>query len=423
MPNYQRIKGFADLFFPESNQYVFLEKIARDIFSKYGFLELKTPIMEYTELFTRSIGESTDVVSKEMFTFNDSKGRSMSLRPEATAGVMRAVIEAGLARNDTISRLFTTGPMFRHERPQKGRMRQFHQINCEYLGTQSPLADAELISMLMQFLNTIGIKNYVLKLNSLGCHNCRPKFNVMLQEFFNSCNKDEFCDVCQRRMITNPLRVLDCKESVCKNLISNAPHLLDVICDDCKNHFKVVTDLLNKQNIKYEIDHCLVRGLDYYTRTTFEVQSVEIGAQSAIAGGGRYDGLIKQLGGADVAGVGFACGMERLVLLMKDCDLKKPDFYLLVMKDDDQINAQMDGFSLVQKLREQGFIGNMNMEVGSFKSLMRQADKSNAKYCLVLGIEERQNVQITIKDMENGIQKTIKQSEIFDILKTGLNNE
>uniref|UniRef100_UPI002631F8D8 histidine--tRNA ligase n=1 Tax=uncultured Desulfovibrio sp. TaxID=167968 RepID=UPI002631F8D8 len=288
---FSRIKGFADLFPPESEAFSRMESCGRDIFSRYGFAELRTPLLEFTGLFQRSIGAETDVVQKEMYTFADRKGRSVTLRPEATAGVMRACIESGLAdARSGAHRFFTMGPMFRYERPQKGRMRQFHQINCECLGTESPFADAELIAMLWRFLQALGIADLTLKLNSLGCAACRPAYMAALRDYLTRLDADALCEDCRRRVQSNPLRVLDCKQPGCRALTEGAPRLLDHNCPDCRRHFDTVLELLARENITPDIDHRLVRGLDYYCRTTFEVVSGGIGAQTAVAGGGRYDG-------------------------------------------------------------------------------------------------------------------------------------
>jgi len=304
------IKGFADLFPPESDAFTRMEAVSRDIFFRYGYRELRTPLLERTELFSRGIGTETDVVQKEMYTFPDRKGRSLTLRPEATAGVIRAFVESG--RNEAVSKFFTCGPMFRYERPQKGRMRQFHQINCECVGPSEPWADAEIIVMAMRFLLALGIEELTLHLNSLGCPACRPAYRNELSRWLSGLDPEALCEDCRRRMITNPLRVLDCKVPSCREHTEQAPKILDHNCPDCAEHFAVTRRLLDAQNIPYVIDHRLVRGLDYYTRTTFEVVSARIGAQGTVAGGGRYDGLVAQLGGPDLPGLGFACGMERL---------------------------------------------------------------------------------------------------------------
>ena len=414
-----RIKGFADMFPPDSDQFTRIENTARGVFGRYGFVELRTPLLEFTELFCRSIGEETDVVQKEMYTFPDRKGRSLTLRPEATAGVMRAYIESGLTNREPVSRLFTTGPMFRYERPQKGRMRQFHQINCECLGSQSPMADAELVSMLLRFLSDLGLTDLTLKINSLGCSECRPKFKAALLDYLKGVDRDALCPDCARRVETNPLRVLDCKQPGCRAITDNAPKLLDYNCPECRAHFDTVLQLLDGQGLPYELDHRLVRGLDYYCRTTFEVVSGSIGAQAAVAGGGRYDGLVKSLGGPDVPGVGFACGMERLALMMGEGGGAAADFYLVAM----DVQSRTQGWLLAQMLRTAGLSGEMNFSEGGFKSLMRQAGKSGARYCLIIGPDEAAQGTVVVKNLESGEQCSVPQSGVLQFLQTGTNND
>ncbi|WP_291438501.1 histidine--tRNA ligase [Desulfovibrio sp.] len=412
-----RIKGFADMFPPDSDIFTRMENTARDIFGRYGFVELRTPIVEFTELFQRSIGEETDVVQKEMYTFPDRKGRSLTLRPEATAGVMRAYIESGLANREPVSRLFTTGPMFRYERPQKGRMRQFHQINCECLGSHSPYADADLISMLLRFLDALGLEDLTLKVNSLGCSQCRPKFKDALLAYLETVDSAALCADCARRVHTNPLRVLDCKQPGCRAITDAAPKLLDYNCPECRAHFDTVLDLLNGENLPFELDHRLVRGLDYYCRTTFEVVSGSIGAQAAVAGGGRYDGLIKSLGGPDAPGVGFAAGMERLALMMGAGAAVPADFYLVGM----DAQSRTQGYALAQSLRAAGLRGEMSFSEAGFKSLMRQAGKSGARYCLIMGPDEAAQNTVVVKNLESGEQTTVPQAQALHILQTGTN--
>ena len=414
-----RIKGFADMFPPDSDQFTRIENTARGVFGRYGFVELRTPLLEFTELFCRSIGEETDVVQKEMYTFPDRKGRSLTLRPEATAGVMRAYIESGLTNREPVSRLFTTGPMFRYERPQKGRMRQFHQINCECLGSHSPMADAEMVSMLLRFLSDLGLTDLALKINTLGCSECRPKFKAALLEYLKGVDRDALCPDCARRVETNPLRVLDCKQPGCRAITDNAPKLIDFNCPDCRAHFDTVLQLLDGQGLAYELDHRLVRGLDYYCRTTFEVVSGSIGAQAAVAGGGRYDGLVKSLGGPDVPGVGFACGMERLALMMGEGSAKDSHFYLVAM----DAQSRTQGWQLAQKLRDAGLTGEMNFSEGGFKSLMRQAGKSGARHCLIIGPDEAAQGSVVVKNLESGEQCSVPQSGVLQFLQTGTNND
>lgn len=398
---YATLKGFADLYGRELAAYTTMESTARAVFARSGFEEIRPPIIESTSLFQRGIGEETDVVRKEMFTFSDRKGRSVTLRPEATAGVLRAVIEGDLVKPGHIARLYTIGPMFRYERPQKGRMRQFHQINAECLGSDSPFADADLICMLMEFLARLGLDSLTLKLNSLGCHKCRPAFLTLLKDYFNSMQDAGFCEDCRRRMATNPLRVLDCKTD--QALLADAPRFIDHICQDCRDHFWQVRELLDTAGIACEIDHHLVRGLDYYCRTTFEVVSSSIGAQTAVAGGGRYDGLVAGLGGRDIPGVGFACGMERLALLVEATEAAPPDFFILGLN----YEARNAAWLLAAGLRKAGFAGEINYADASMKSLMRQVSRSGARYCIIIGPDELASGKITLKNMQDGCQSSL----------------
>lgn len=410
MSKVKRIKGFADMFSPESDTFTFMEAVARDVFGSFGYKELRTPIIERTELFKRTIGDETDVVQKEMYTFDDRKGRSLTMRPEATAGVMRAYIEGNVNASEQISKLFTFGPMFRYERPQKGRMRQFHQINCECLGPDEPHADAEVILMLMTFLTKIGLKELVLEVNSLGCRECRPKYNEALRTFLANLNKEELCEDCRRRMDTNPLRVLDCKVPACKALTENAPTIIEHTCGTCRTHHDKVLSTLRAADVSFTQNDRLVRGLDYYNRTTFEVVSNAIGSQSSVAGGGRYDGLIKQLGGADVPGIGFACGMERLALMLGEREVEQPDFYIAILDE----NGLEDGLMLAQSLRLAGKKGDVSFASKSMKAQMRQAGKKGARKALILGGEELAAKTVVVKDMETGEQVTVSQSDLLE---------
>lgn len=404
----QTIKGFADLFSPESDAFTFMEDKARKMFRRFGYMELRTPIMEHTELFCRGIGTETDVVQKEMYTFPDRKGRSLTLRPEATAGVMRAYIESGRYGNEAVSKFFTCGPMFRYERPQKGRMRQFHQLNCECLGAQGPHSDAEMIVMLMSFLGEIGIAETELHLNSLGCPECRPQYRKILTQYLQSLDPTALCEDCRRRMETNPLRVLDCKVPTCKDHTEKAPRIRDHNCPQCTEHFNTVLAMLDKAGQQYVLDDRLVRGLDYYCRTTFEVVSGKVGAQSSIAGGGRYDGLVKQLGGPDVPGLGFACGMERLALLMPVPEGDRPDFHMVIMGDAPRDAA----FGIVDALRKAGLGGDWCHNGGGFKGQMRQASKSGARFALILGEDEMTAGTVVVKNMDDGSQESLPMAEV-----------
>ena len=416
MAQIQAIKGFADHFQASSRLFEMMEATAREVFPRYGFGELRTPLMEYTDLFCRGIGTETDVVQKEMYCIQDSKGRSMSLRPEATAGVMRAYIENGVHAREAVSKFFTIGPMFRHERPQKGRMRQFHQINCECLGPKEPEADAEIICMMMEFLGKLGLKNLTLQINSLGCSSCRPQYRQTLHDWLAALDQDKLCPDCKRRMETNPLRVLDCKVPTCKELTANAPVILENECPDCKAHFEAVLRHLDAEGVPYQINHRLVRGLDYYTRTTWEVVSNEIGSQGSVAGGGRYDGLVEQLGGPAVPGIGFACGMERLGLLLEGREMPeiRPDFYVAVLDD----SCRDAAFGLAQDLRRAGLAGTMGYESRSMKATMRQAGKSNARFTLIIGGNELASGTVIIKNMESGEQREVPMADAAASLKS-----
>jgi len=400
MSQYTKIKGFPDQFGDDVKTLQRMESVARSVFARYGYAELRIPVLEKTELFCRSIGDETDVVQKEMYTFADRKGRSLTLRPEATAGVMRAFIENRFHTQQQVSKLFSIGPMFRYERPQKGRLRQFHQINAECLGPEEPAADAEAIMMLLLFFRELGVGNLRLELNTLGCRECRPLYHQALEAFFAQLDQAALCEDCRRRMTSNPLRVLDCKVPGCKEQVQDAPKIADHVCPDCVAHFEQVRELLDQAGQAYTLNPRLVRGLDYYTRTTFEVISEDIGAQSSVAGGGRYDGLIKQLGGPDIPGIGFAIGMERLMPLTPMDQTPDLDFYLAVLDQE----AMLSAMTLARQLREAGLRGEISFAVKSMKAQMRQADKSGAPWTLLLGAAELAENSVQAKHMASGEQ-------------------
>ena len=401
MSKIQRIKGVADLFEPESAAYTYMEETARRVFSRYGYEEVRIPVIEKTELFARSIGEETDVVQKEMYTFDDRKGRSITMRPEATAGVLRAYIDNKAMQSASgVTKLFTFGPMFRYERPQKGRMRQFHQIDAEVIGTDAPEADAELLLMLRTFLNEIGLKALIFEINSLGCRDCRPDYRQALTDYFEGLGEAGLCEDCIRRSKTNPLRVLDCKVPACNEAVKNAPNVRDHLCGDCRTDYERAKELLDAAGATYVENDRLVRGLDYYVGLTFEVTSHDIGAQTAVAGGGRYDGLIRDLGGKDEPATGFAIGMERLAMLLPEIKPRATDFYVALLDD-----AGMDiAVKLSQELRERGLAGEMDFTSGSMKSRLRAANKKNAAFCLLIGKDEIESGNVTIKDLATGEQ-------------------
>ncbi len=409
------IKGFADMFAPDSEVFTYMENTARNLFEKYNFKELRTPILENTELFVRGIGTETDVVQKEMYTFTDKGERSVTMRPEATAGVMRAYLESGKYKTETVSKFYSFGPMFRYERPQKGRLRQFHQINCECLGVSEPYVDAQLITMATRLFEHLNIKDLTLHINSLGCPNCRPSYKEKLTAYLNSLDKSELCEDCNRRIDTNPLRVLDCKVATCKSLLVDAPAMVDNLCPECDEHFTVVKNMLELENIEYVLNPRLVRGLDYYTRTSFEIISDAIGAQGTVAGGGRYDGLAKQIGGIDLPAIGFACGMERLALLLGETSSSQNDFYIAPLHED----AFGMAFKLCEYLRDAGLSGDMGFSKKSMKATMRAADKSGAKYVLLIGEDELKANNVSLKNLTTGEQELVNIENILIAMNKG----
>ncbi len=406
------LKGFKDILPDEVVLWQHIEQTARDIFHRYGFEEIKVPILEKTELFVRTIGENTDIVEKEMYTFEDRNGSLITMRPEGTAPVIRSYIENGLYVRGSVQRLYTIGPMFRHERPQKGRLRQFHQMSVEVLGSNNARIDTEVMAMAWLILQEIGLQAS-LEINSLGCAACRPSFKEALQAFLQG-RIQEVCEDCQRRSNTNPLRVLDCKSEHCQAQYAAAPSIIDHLCDACSKHFAEVRGALDMLGVPYKVNAKMVRGLDYYTRTTFELITSELGAQGAIGAGGRYDGLVQQLGGPEVPGIGFAMGMERLVMLLSQKGLveSKPalDLFLVTLGE----TAYEKGFALLQMLRSQGVRAMMDHEGRSMKNQMKQADKQNAWFALILGENELASHEAALKDMHSGTQELITLPPVFE---------
>ena len=372
----QLIRGFKDILPGEVELWQYIEKTARSLFEDFGFKEIRIPIMERTELFARSIGEDTDIVEKEMYTFPDRKGSFITLRPEATASVCRSYIQHKLYSTDPVQKYFTIGPMFRRERPQKGRYRQFYQLNAEIFGVDSPLVDVELIFMLVTLFSRLSVSDVTAHINSLGCPECRPAFKAVLTDFLTSSTED-LCSDCVRRKDRNPLRVLDCKVPACREAMAHAPSIPDYLCPACSQHFETVKTTLNTMNVPFSIDKRLVRGLDYYTRTTFEIQTGSLGAQSAVAGGGRYDGLVKALGGPDTPATGFAVGFDRLVEitgLNRHDFIKTPDIYLAALGEKSLSLA----FEWKSELCIKGIKTEMDFGNKSLKSQMKRADRLGA---------------------------------------------
>jgi histidyl-tRNA synthetase len=399
------VRGFKDILPAETGKWQYIEKIAREILANFGFREIRVPILEKIELFKRSIGESTDIVEKEMYTFLDRSDEHLTMRPEATASVVRAYIEHSMYAQDPVAKLFTIGPMFRRERPQKGRYRQFHQINAELLGLDDPRTDAEVILMLMQFLIRAEIADLRLQINSLGCTECRPAFRKALSDFLRG-KEEKLCKDCQRRLGMNPLRVFDCKTLNCIETIDHAPQILNFLCPGCMDHFTKVKEALGIFEIGFEVNPKMVRGLDYYTKTTFEVVTKHLGAQNAVAGGGRYDGLVKDLGGPDIPGIGFAIGMERLISISSLSDdkfLVTPQLFIAALGD----QAQKLAYSLCNRLRIMGIQTEMDYSGKGLKSQMKRADKLSSRYALILGEREISENKAEFRDMQKGTQETI----------------
>lgn len=407
----QALKGFKDILPGETEKWVFIENQARRVFQTFGFSEIRTPIIEKTDLFVRSIGSYTDIVEKEMYTITDRSGDSITLRPEATASVLRAFIEHTLSGQQPVHRLFSIGPMFRHERPQKGRLRQFHQINAELIGTASPYADAEMIYLLIQILDHIGLQEIRLRINSLGCPLCRPSFSSALQVFLEG-QRGILCPDCQRRLTINPLRVFDCKVERCQEVLTPAPTITAFNCPECQDYFTKVQELLDQSAIPVYPDPRLVRGLDYYCRTTFEVSASHLGAQDAVAGGGRYDGLIRQLGGPDLPAIGFAIGLERAALLLSPQEewIKRPFVFIIPMGP----AAREKAFGLLKTLYKEEIPALMEYEDKSLKSQLRRADKLKIPFVAILGTEELNRDQIVIRNLNTQSQEEIPIHRFLD---------
>ena len=406
------IKGMNDVLPGEVETWQFLEKSARDVFGLYGFSEIRTPIAEKTELFCRSIGETTDIVEKEMYTFSDKSGNSLTLRPEGTAPVMRSFIQNRLHTLDPVSKLYYMGPMFRYERPQKGRYRQFHQIGVEVLGIEDAKIDAQVLAMLHQYFVRIGIESVSLQVNSLGCPECRPLYRKELISYLES-RLDKLCAECQRRYQTNPLRVLDCKAAGCQAATVDAPSVLDHLCSPCDEHFSKVKHYLKRLEIPFVVNSRMVRGLDYYVRTTFELVTDQLGSQNAVAAGGRYDGLVESLGGPALPGIGFAIGLERLVLMKGEQRITPPKPQLFIAA----IGAEAAdrAFVLMSQLQVAGVRVEMDYLGKSLKAQMRRANKLNADFTLIIGEEELETGQAQLKNMSDSSQSLVDLEALVEL--------
>lgn len=415
------IKGFRDVLPEETRIWHWIETEARRVFEVFGFQEIKTPILEYTDLFSRSIGQETDIVSKEMYTFPDSKGRNLTLRPEATASVVRAYIQNRSYQGFPVQKLYSIGPMFRHERPQKGRFRQFHQINAELFGDPGPTSDADLIAMAVFLFRSIGLEDVTLNLNSLGCADCRPRFREALRDYLAD-KKMRLCEDCQRRADVNPLRVFDCKVEACREVVTEAPAINAFLCEPCRDHFQSVQDLLNDLEIPFILNNRLVRGLDYYNRTTFEIQTEHLGAQNAVAGGGRYDGLVSLLGGPDHPAIGFALGLERVVALIGDehpLQDRRPDLFIAALGG----AAARAAFKWAVDLRTEGLWVEIDYAAAGLKSQMKKADRIGARHVLIMGENELKTGRAAFRNMLTKEQTDMELSDIVNMLKQTLKDE
>lgn len=411
------VKGLKDILPQQASQWQYIETVARTLATQYGFSEIRIPIFEFTELYARSIGGTTDIVEKEMYTFPDRDGSSLTLRPEGTAGVVRAVLEHKLLDSLATRKLFYFGPMFRHERPQAGRYRQFHQFGVEALGTDDPLIDVEVISLLWHFFSSLGLKDLTLHINSIGTLDDREGYIHKLKEFL-SPKLNALCGNCQRRYVTNPLRILDCKVPMCQETTPEAPILIDYLSDHSKVHFQAVLDGLCALEIPYAINHRLVRGLDYYTRTTFEITSPHLGAQSTIGAGGRYDGLIQVLQGPATPAIGFAVGLERVTLLIQENyrNTQAPLFFVAGFGEIGKPAA----FQLLHTLRQAGIRADTDHKGNTLKALLRSADKLGAEYSIILGDDEATSENVILRNMQTKNQEIINFKEITQRIHRGL---
>ena len=409
-----RVKGFKDILHEESKLYELIINKLKNFFELNGFKQIITPILEKTELFVRSIGETTDIVQKEMFTFQDKNGEFLTLRPEGTAPVVRAYIENSLYAYGNIHKFYYFGPMFRRERPQKGRLRQFHQIGIECFGSESPLLDAHVLYILDNLLNELMVEEYQIEINSIGCKNCRSEYKEILKKFlFNYFN--ELCKDCQNRLEKNPLRVLDCKNENCKEIVKNSPKILDYLCEDCKNHLNELKKYLKYFNVKYDINPYMVRGLDYYTRTVFEATSSSLGGQNAIGAGGRYDGLVQEIGGKNIPGIGFALGIERIILSSKlNVEVSSPDVYLILLGE----NVFGKGFEIYRELIGANLKVEFDYEMKGLKNQLKKADRLGAKFAIILGEDELKEQVLLLRNLKESRQEKISFQELLKKLRS-----
>lgn len=401
------IKGTKDVLPSEVHKNQYIEATCLTVAENFGYKEMRTPVFEHTELFQRGVGDTTDVVQKEMYTFDDKGGRSITLRPEGTAGAARSFLENGLSNEALPQKICYLTSCYRYEKPQAGRLREFHQFGIECFGATSPLADAEMIALAKQIFDELGVKDLHLELNSIGCPTCRAEYHKALKEYFAS-RVDELCETCRDRLDRNPMRILDCKSPVCSEIAKDAPVVLDYLCDECKEHFEKTKSYLDAMNIEYIVNPQIVRGLDYYTKTVFEFVADSIGAQGTVCGGGRYDGLIEELGGQHTPSLGFAMGLERLQLVMEaqGCEFpepSRPDLFIVAMGD----KATLKAVEIAKDMRDEGYSVVYDLNGRSLRAQMKYADKINAKYNVVIGDNEVDTKSAVLKDMATGEQSEI----------------
>lgn len=410
-------RGTKDILPDTVGDWNYVEGEIRELCRRFGYSEIRTPTFEHTELFQRGIGEGTDVVDKEMYTFTDRGERSITLRPENTASAVRAYLQNKLYAQSNLVKLFYIGSMFRYDRPQAGRMREFHQFGVEALGEANPAVDAEVILLAMNLLEGLGLKNLELSINSVGCPKCRSKYRTMLQDFFRD-KLEDLCEDCRSRFERSPLRILDCKKDSDKPYMADAPKITDCLCEECADHFAKLKELLTSAGISFTHDPRLVRGLDYYTKTAFEIKYPPLGAQSAVAGGGRYDGLIEEMGGNPTPAVGFATGLERLLLALESQNLlpeknRSVDAYIVALGE----AAQAEGFKLLNSLRQQGLSAAMDFAGRSMKAQMKQANKLGAKYSVILGEDEIAEGVVMLRSMEDSSQAKVPMNQVAEKIK------
>lgn len=413
---FQKVKGFQDIYGEDCVYWQKAEKKVHRLFSLFSVREIRLPVVERTAVFDRGIGQTTDIVEKEMFTMPDGENDTLSLRPEGTAGVVRAYIENGLYNPPALKRYYYLGPMFRRENPQKGRFRQFTQSGVEYLGSASAFVDADVINLLMSYFETVGIADMLhLEINSVGCKVCRPAYQKKLITYFEA-HKDALCEDCLRRLERNPLRILDCKQEKCRTVTKNAPLMLDNLCEECGTHFNNVQKYLKQFKVEYKINPLMVRGLDYYVRTAFEAVTDKLGAASAVGAGGRYDGLVETLGGPEIPGIGFAIGMDRVVTLMKEKEkLAESGAQVYIITFDDK--SVEEGIKLLNGMRERGIAAEIDYDRKGLKNQMKKADRSGAKYALILGEDELSRNALTVRYLQDSTQVEMPLDKIFTDLQ------